>query len=65
MNKLKINKTTSILTLNNKQYLPYQIHQLPKNYNDTFAEMSLTKKNSISHRQIAIKKLRKYLLSLE
>tara|TARA_R100000734_G_C3247670_1_gene50262 strand:+ start:364 stop:600 length:237 start_codon:yes stop_codon:yes gene_type:complete len=34
MNKLKINKTTSILTLNNKQYLPFQIHQLPKDYND-------------------------------
>ena len=34
MNKLKINKTTSILYLNNKQYLPYQLHQLPKNYND-------------------------------
>ena len=33
MNKLKINKTTSILYLNNKQYLPYQLHQLPKWFN--------------------------------
>ena len=38
---------------------------IPKNYNDTFGEMSLNKKNSISHRQIAIQKLKKYLLSLE
>ena len=30
----------------------------------TFAEMTVEEKNSISHRSIAIKKLKKYLLTL-
>jgi hypothetical protein len=32
MNKLKLNKL-NILKLNNKKYLPFLIHNLPKNYN--------------------------------
>ena len=32
MNKLKLNQT-KILKLNNQTYLPFLIHQLPKNYN--------------------------------
>ena len=32
MNKLKFNQL-NILTINNKIYLPYQLHQLPKWFN--------------------------------
>ena len=34
MNKLKINKTTNILKLNNKTYIPFQLHQLPKRFEE-------------------------------
>lgn len=37
---------------------------VPNGYNKTFAEMSATEKNDISHRAIATRKLGKYLLSL-
>ena len=32
-NKLKINKTTSILKLNNNIYIPFQLHTLPNYFN--------------------------------
>ena len=35
---------------------------IPNGYNTTFAEMSIDKKNSMSHRSIAIKKLRDFFL---
>ena len=31
---LKQNSSTNIITLNNKTYIPFQLHQLPKNYNE-------------------------------
>lgn len=37
---------------------------IPEGYNKTFAEMKPEQKNSISHRSIAIKKLKGYLLKL-
>jgi XTP/dITP diphosphohydrolase len=37
---------------------------IPHGYKKTFAEMTVEEKNSISHRSIAIKKLKKYLLTL-
>ena len=37
---------------------------IPNGYNKTFAEMTPDKKNEISHRSIAIIKLKKFLLQL-
>ena len=37
---------------------------IPERENKTFAEMSLKEKNSVSHRSIAIEKLKSYLISL-
>ena len=37
---------------------------IPKNYDKTFAEMSTKEKNLLSHRSIAVKKLKKYLKNL-
>ena len=37
---------------------------VPLGYNKTFAEMTVEEKNLVSHRSIAIKKLKKYLLTL-
>ena len=34
MNKLKINSSTNIIKLNNQTYIPFQLHQLPKYYNE-------------------------------
>ena len=38
MNKLKINSSTNIIKLNNKTYIPFQLHQLP----DYYQEISLS-----------------------
>ena len=38
MNKLKINYSTNIIKLNNKTYIPFQLHQLP----DYYQEISLS-----------------------
>ena len=37
---------------------------IPDNYNRTFAEMTLKEKNTVSHRSIALKKLRDYFTEL-
>ena len=34
MNKLKFNKTTNVLRMNNQTYIPFQLHQLPKKYQE-------------------------------
>ena len=34
MNKFKINKTNGVLVMNNERYIPHQIHQLPKKYEE-------------------------------
>ena len=34
MNKLKTNSSTNIIKLNNQTYIPFQLHQLPKYYNE-------------------------------
>ena len=34
MNKLKFNKTTNVLRMNNQTYIPFQLHQLPKKYHE-------------------------------
>ena len=37
---------------------------IPERENKTFAEMSLKEKNTVSHRSIAIEKLKSYLINL-
>ena len=44
LNKLKLNKQ-QILKLNNQTYLPFLIHQLPKNYNK-FNTLNILKINT-------------------
>ena len=34
MNKYKINKMNGVLKMNNENYIPFQLHQLPKKYNE-------------------------------
>jgi len=34
LNTLKNNSSTNIIKLNNKTYIPFQLHQLPKYYNE-------------------------------
>jgi len=34
MNKYKINKTNGVLRMNNNNYIPFQLHQLPKKYHE-------------------------------
>ena len=34
MNKYKINKTSGVLRVNNNNYIPHQLHQLPKKYHE-------------------------------
>tara|TARA_R100000231_G_scaffold2166_5_gene3804 strand:- start:462 stop:701 length:240 start_codon:yes stop_codon:yes gene_type:complete len=40
MNKIKTNQL-QIIKLNNKTYLPYQLHQLPKFYNKSLDQFNL------------------------
>ena len=34
MSNFKIDSSTNIIKLNNKTYIPFQLHQLPKYYNE-------------------------------
>jgi len=34
MNKYKINKMSGVLRVNNNNYIPHQLHQLPKKYHE-------------------------------
>ena len=34
MNKFRINKMTGVLRMNNNNYIPHQLHQLPKKYHE-------------------------------
>jgi len=34
MNRYKINKMTGVLRMNNNNYIPHQLHQLPKKYHE-------------------------------
>ena len=34
MKKFKINKMSGVLIVNNKRYIPHQLHQLPKKYHE-------------------------------
>ena len=34
MNKYKINKMTGVLRMNNNNYIPFQLHQIPKKYHE-------------------------------
>ena len=57
MNKLKINSSTNIIKLNNKTYIPFQLHQLPKYYN----EISLSEQfNLKGYTYININSLKSY-----
>jgi len=34
MNKFRINKMTGVLRMNNNNYIPHQLHQLPEKYHE-------------------------------
>ena len=34
MNTLKLDVSTNIITINNNKYIPFQLHQLPKYYEE-------------------------------
>ena len=34
MNKFKINKMSGVLRVNNNNYIPHQLHQLPKKFHE-------------------------------
>tara|TARA_R100001460_G_scaffold15172_1_gene33626 strand:- start:18 stop:248 length:231 start_codon:yes stop_codon:yes gene_type:complete len=34
MQTLKLDVSTNIITINNNKYIPFQLHQLPKNYEE-------------------------------
>jgi len=46
-----------------RKKLPYDLIFIPQGYKKTFAEMTNQQKNSLSHRGIAFKKLKKFLMS--
>lgn len=45
--------------------LPYDVVFIPEGYTSTFAEMSDEEKNSLSHRGLAFRKLREFLLTAD
>lgn len=44
-----------------RPHLPYDVLFIPKNHTKTFAEMTDEEKNNLSHRSIALTKLKKFL----
>jgi len=57
LNTLKNNSSTNIIKLNNKTYIPFQLHQLPKYYN----EISLSEQfNLKGYTYININSLKSY-----
>ena len=61
MNKLKINSSTNIIKLNNQTYIPFQLHQLPKYYN----EISLSQQfNLKGYTYININSLKSYNIDI-
>ncbi len=57
MNTLKNNSSTNIIKLNNQTYIPFQLHQLPKYYN----EISLSEQfNLKGYTYININSLKSY-----
>ena len=55
MNKLKINKTTNILKLNNNIYIPFLISNLPSYYNKINIKYIIKYKSLIYINQTQIK----------
>ena len=62
MNKLKLNKN-NILKLNNNKYIPFQIHNLPKNYNK-INPINIIKLNSLIYININSIKNYKTIINL-
>ena len=61
MNKLKINSSTNIIKLNNQTYIPFQLHQLPKYYN----EISLSQQFNLKcYTYININSLKSYNIDI-
>jgi len=57
LNTLKNNSSTNIIKLNNQTYIPFQLHQLPKYYN----EISLSEQfNLKGYTYININSLKSY-----
>ena len=57
MKTIKNNSSTNIITLNNQTYIPFQLHQLPKYYN----EISLSEQfNLKGYTYININSLKSY-----
>ena len=48
-----------------RPYLPYDLIFIPNGYTETFAEMSDEKKNKLSHRSAAFKKLKEFLVDFK
>ena len=62
-NKLKLNKTNSILKLNNNIYIPFQLHTLPK-YFDEININNIIKYKSLIYINIIELKNKKNILNL-